>query len=273
MSASDRLFAGSIPEIYERLLVPLLFESYANDLAERVVKNRPGDVLETAAGTGVLTRAIASRLPLSAHILATDLNQPMLDKAKALARGDDRVEWRQADAQALPFANESFDAVACQFGMMFLPDKVRGYAEARRVLRPGGSLVFNVWDKISENDFADVVTEALAKIFPDDPPRFLARTPHGHHDEKQIRDDLKAAGFTEASIDAVSARSKARSPVDVAIAYCRGTPLRHEIESRDASRLEEATERAAEALAHRFGADAIDGRIRAYVVAAARPMS
>ena len=138
MSATDKLFGGSIPEIYERLLVPLLFETYANDLAERVVKNHPGDVLETAAGTGVLTRAIASRLPLSARIVATDLNQPMLDKAKTLARGDNRIEWRQADAEALPFANESFDAVVCQFGMMFLPDKVRGYAEARRVLRPGG---------------------------------------------------------------------------------------------------------------------------------------
>jgi len=273
MSDTDKLFGGSIPEIYERLLVPLLFKPYANDLAERVLKNGPKDILETAAGTGVLTRAIASRLPLSARIVATDLNQPMLDQAKVLARGDDRIEWRQADAQALPFANESFDAVVCQFGVMFLPDKVRGYAEARRVLRPGGSFVFNVWDKISQNDFADVVTEALATVFPDDPPRFLARTPHGHHDEKQIRADLKAAGFTIASIDAVSARSTARSPLDVAIAYCQGTPLRHQIESRDADRLDEATERAAEALTRRFGAKAIDGRIRAYVVAAGRPMS
>jgi ubiquinone/menaquinone biosynthesis C-methylase UbiE len=273
MSATDKLFGGSIPEIYERLLVPLLFEPFANDLAERVIKNGPGDILETAAGTGVLTRAIASRMPLSAHIVATDLNQPMLDHAKSLVGRDDRITWRQADAQALPFAKESFDAVVCQFGMMFLPDKVRGYAEARRVLRPGGWLVFNIWDKISENDFADVVTEALATVFPDDPPRFLARTPHGHHDEKQIRDDLKEAGFTEASIDAVSARSKACSPRDVAIAYCQGTPLRHEIETRDAARLEEATERAAEALARRFGANAIDGGIRAYVIAAARSSS
>jgi ubiquinone/menaquinone biosynthesis C-methylase UbiE len=169
MSASDKLFAGSIPEIYERLLAPLLFEPFANDLAERVLKIGPGDILETAAGTGVLTRAIASRLSPSAHIVATDLNQPMPDKAKALVGRDGRIEWRQADAQALPFAKESFDAVVCQFGMMFLPDKVRGYAEARRVLRPGGWLVFNVWDKISENDFADVVTEALATVFPDDP--------------------------------------------------------------------------------------------------------
>jgi hypothetical protein len=141
------------------------------------------------------------------------------------------------------------------------------------VLRPGGSLLFNVWDKISENDFADVVTEALATVFPEDPPRFLARTPHGHHDGTQIRDDLNSAGFAGVSIDAVSARSKARSPLDVAIAHCQGTPLRHEIESRDTARLEQATERTAEALARRFGATAIDGRIRAYVIAATRSMS
>ena len=273
MSATDKLFGGSIPEIYERLLVPLLFELYAKDLAERVVKIGPSKILEIAAGTGILTCALASRLPPSAHIVATDLNEPMLDHAKALVGDDNRIEWRQADAQSLPFADESFDVVVCQFGMMFLPDKVRGYAEARRTLRPDGRFFFSVWDKISENDFAEVVTEALATVFPEDPPQFLARTPHGHYDEKQILGDLKAAGFPQATLDAVSARSTARSPLDVAIAYCQGTPLRHEIETRDASRLEEATQRAAEALTRRFGANAIDGRTRAYVVSAVRPRS
>ena len=155
--------------------------------------------------------------------MATDLNQPMLDHAKGLVGGDNRIEWRQADAQALPFADEVFDLVVCQFGMMFLPDKVQGYAEARRMLKPGGRFFFSVWDKISENDFAEVVTEALATVFPEDPPRFLARTPHGHYDEKQIRGDLKAAGLPGATFDAVNARSRARSPLDVAIAYCQGT--------------------------------------------------
>jgi ubiquinone/menaquinone biosynthesis C-methylase UbiE len=268
MVATDKLFAGSIPELYDRLLVPLLFEFYASDLADRLARTSPRDVLETAAGTGVLTRAIASRVPAYARIVATDLNQPMLSRAKAQQSGDSRIEWRQADAQALPFEDQSFDAVACQFGVMFFPDKVQGYREARRVLRPGGHFFFNVWDKISENDFAEIVTEALATVFPHDPPRFLARTPHGYHDEKQIRADLSAAGFANVSIDAVDARSKARSPLDPAIAYCQGTPLRNEIEARDASRLEEATKRAAEALAHRFGTNAIDGRIRAYVISA-----
>jgi ubiquinone/menaquinone biosynthesis C-methylase UbiE len=270
MVATDKLFTGSIPEIYDRLLVPLLFETYALDLAVRLAGTNPSDVLETAAGTGVLTRAIASRAPAHARIVATDLNQPMLDHAKAQQSRDGRIEWRQADAQALPFQDQSFDTVACQFGVMFFPDRVQGYKEARRVLKPGGHFFFNVWDKISENDFADTVTEALAAVFPDDPPRFLARTPHGYHDEKQIRAELKAAGFTNVSIDAMGARSKAPSPLDPATAYCQGTPLRNEIEARDASRLEEATKRAAEALAHRFGKSAIDGRIRAFVISATR---
>jgi SAM-dependent methyltransferase len=270
MVATDKVFAGSIPEIYEQYLVPLIFESYAVDLAKRLARTDPRDVLETAAGTGVLTRAIASRLSAHARMVATDLNQPMLDHAEARQSHDGRIEWKQADALALPFQDQSFDVVACQFGAMFFPDKVRGYQEARRVLRPGGHFLFNVWDRISENEFADIVTEALAAVFPHDPPRFMARTPHGYHDVGRIRADLNAAGFADISIDAVDERSKASSPRDPAIAYCQGTPLRSEIEARDASRLQDATERAAEALAHRFGRGGIEGRIRAFVITAPR---
>jgi ubiquinone/menaquinone biosynthesis C-methylase UbiE len=270
MVATDKLFAGSIPEIYDRLLVPLIFESYARDLAKRLAKTNPRDVLETAAGTGVLTRAMVSWLAADARIVATDLNQPMLNHATAQQRPDGRIEWKQADALALPFEDQSFDVVACQFGVMFFPDKVQGYKEARRVLKPGGHFFFNVWDQISENEFADVVTDALAALFPQDPPRFMARTPHGYHDVERIRADLNAAGFTNISVDAVDDRSKAASPRDPAIAYCQGTPLRNEIEVRDASRLEDATNQAAEALAHRFGRGAIEGRIRAFVITAIR---
>jgi len=270
MVETDKAFTGSIPEMYERYLVPLIFEPYAIDLAKRVASANPRDVLEIAAGTGVLTRAIASRLPAHARIVATDLNQPMLDHAKARQSHDGRIEWKLADAQELPFDDRSFDVVACQFGVMFFPDKVQGYEEAGRVLKPGGHFLFNVWDRISENEFADVVTEALAAVFPNDPPRFLSRTPHGYHDVERIRADLNAAGFSNISIDAVDERSTAASPLDPAIAFCQGTPLRNEIEARDASRLEEATKRAAEALAHRFGNGAIEGRIRASVITALR---
>src|SRR5262249_40869430 len=270
MVATDKLFAGSIPDIYDRFLVPLIFEPYARDLAERLAKVAPRDLLETAAGTGVLTREATARLPASTRIIATDLNQPMLDHAKTRHSSDGRVEWRRADALALPFEDQDFDAVACQFGVMFFPDKVAGYKEARRVLKPGGYFIFNVWDRISENDFADTVTGALAAVFPDDPPRFLARTPHGYHDADKIRADLHAAGFANVSVDTVDARSKAPSARDPAIAYCQGTPLRNEIEACGASRMEEATAKAAEALARRFGNGAVDGRIRAFVITAVR---
>jgi ubiquinone/menaquinone biosynthesis C-methylase UbiE len=268
MADVDKVFAGSIPEIYDRFLVPLIFESYALDLVGRIADAGPKHVLEIAAGTGVVTRAMAARLPQYVRIVATDLNQPMLNHAAARQPQDDRLTWRQADALALPFDDQSFDIVACQFGAMFFPDKVRAYREARRVLKPGGRYLFNVWDKIADNEFADVVTESLAEAFPQDPPRFMARTPHGYFDPEQIRSHLLAAGFQTISVDAVDGRSKAPSPRHPAIAYCQGTPLRNEIEARDASRLEEATNKAADAIARRFGSGAVDGRIRALVIAA-----
>jgi ubiquinone/menaquinone biosynthesis C-methylase UbiE len=270
MAATDKLFAGSIPEIYDRFLVPLIFESYARDLAGRVAEVKPRDVLETAAGTGALTRAIAAKLPAQARIVATDLNQPMLDHAAAQERSEGRITWRQADALALPFEDQSFDAVACQFGVMFFPDKVLGYRQARRVLKPGGRFLFNVWDRISENEFADVVTETLATMFPQDPPRFMARTPHGYHDTARLREELTMAGFASVSIETRDDISRAASPRDPAMAYCQGTPLRNEIEARDPSGLEAATQACARALALRFGNGPVEGRIRAHVITAIR---
>jgi ubiquinone/menaquinone biosynthesis C-methylase UbiE len=270
MTATDKVFAGSIPEIYDRFLVPLIFEPYARDLAGRVARAKPGHVLETAAGTGVLTRALAASLAADTRITATDLNQPMIDYAAARQRGDERIVWRQADALALPFDAEGFDAVACQFGAMFFPDKVHAYRETCRVLRPGGRFFFNVWDRIAENEFADTVTEALATLFPQDPPRFLARTPHGYHDLDAIRKALNAAGFVSVAIEPRDDVSRAPSPRDPAVAYCQGTPLRNEIVARDPARLAEATERCAEAVARRFGAGPVEGRIRAFVVTAVR---
>jgi SAM-dependent methyltransferase len=263
---TDKLFAGSIPAIYETYLVPLIFGPYAEDLARRLAHRSPKRVLEVAAGTGVVTRALASALPADASIVATDLNQAMLDQASALAIARP-VEWRQADAMQLPFAEASFDAVVCQFGVMFYPDKAKAHAEARRVLRPGGVLIFNVWDRIEENEFADTVTTALASVFPADPPRFLARTPHGYHERSAIEADLRAGGFdARPEIATVATRSRAESARDPAIAYCQGTPLRSEILERDASGLEAATGAAAEAIAVKFGRGAVDGRLQAHVI-------
>jgi len=266
----DSVFTGAISEIYERHLVPLIFEPYAGPLSVRLVGTPPRRVLETAAGTGVLTRALASHLDDSVSIVATDLNQAMLDQAGAT--GTSRpVEWRQADAMALPFGDGEFDAVVCQFGVMFFPDKPKAFAEARRVLRDGGMFLFSVWDRIEENEFADVVTNAVASMFPDDPPQFLRRTPHGYCHRQAIERDLSAGGFSGAAeITTVEARSRATSPDVPAIAYCQGTPLRNEIEARDSNRLADATDLAANAIADGFGRGTVDGKIQAHIVAVRR---
>src|SRR5262245_8797433 len=209
--ANDKVFTGSIPVLYDSYLVPLIFEPYAQDLAARLARRAtpPQRVLEIAAGTGVVTRALAAALPASVEIVATDLHPAML--AQAANAGTARpVTWRPADAMALPFGDQEFDAVVCQFGVMFFPDKAKAFAEARRVLRPGGVLLFNVWDRLDTNEFPDTITKALAGLFPHDPPRFMARTPHGYHEPERVRLDLAAAGFDarRATIDTVTVMSR-----------------------------------------------------------------
>ena len=218
----------------------------------------------------MVTRALAPRLSANTRYVVTDLNQPMLDYAASRQGPDNRIEWRQADALDLPFEDASFDAVCCQFGAMFFPDRVAGYAQARRVLRPGGRFVFNVWDRIKENAFADDVTNAVAAVFPHDPPRFLARTPHGYHDVALIREDLSRAGFTDIKIETREKVSYAPSARAAATAYCQGTPLRNEIEARDAGLLQLATNRATEAIAFRHGEGPVAGKIQAHVIVAVK---
>lgn len=269
MPESDKLFAGSIPEIYDALMVPLIFEAYAADMAARVASTSPGSVLEIAAGTGVVTRALAPKLGPGARYVVSDLNQPMLDYAAGRQGPDPRIAWRRADALDLPFEDGEFDVVCCQFGVMFLPDRVAGYAEARRVLKPGGRLVFSVWDRIEENVFAKDVTDAVATLFPADPPLFLARTPHGYHDVALIRSDVEKAGFADIEIATVEGMSPAPTAGHAARAYCQGTPLRNEIEARDPAALERATAVATEAITRRCGAGPVAGKIQAHVIVAA----
>ena len=266
LSDQDKVFAGSIPELYDSHMVPLIFEPYAADLALRLRARSPRRVLEIAAGTGAVTREMDAVLDPGTSIVATDLNQAMLDHAAA--RGTRRaVEWRQADAQQLPLADASFDAVVCQFGVMFFPDKARAFAEARRVLAPGGMLLFNAWDRIEENEFAAVIADALAVLFPADPPRFMARTPHGYHDPAAIARDLAAGGFDKAaSFTLMPARSRAATARIPATAYCQGTPWRNEIEARAPGDLARVTDAAAAAIEQCFGPGPVDGKIQAHVV-------
>jgi ubiquinone/menaquinone biosynthesis C-methylase UbiE len=268
MSDIDKVFAGSIPENYDRYIVPLIFESFAQDLAQRIAALSPNAVLETAAGSGVVTRALAPRLSADASYVVTDLNQPMLDYATTRQAADNRITWRKADALALPFEDAAFDLVCCQFGAMFFPNRQSGYREARRVLKPGGYFLLNVWDRIEENVFANDVTNALAELFPSDPPRFLARTPHGYYDTALIRSELEQAGFSNVVIVTRSDQSRASSPRHPAVAYCQGTPLRSEIEARAADRLEAATDHAASRIASKHGNGAVAAKIQAHVITA-----
>ncbi|MDB5527851.1 MAG: SAM-dependent methyltransferase [Devosia sp.] len=268
MLETDKVFAGSIPENYDRYMVPLIFEPFAADLARRAAFLSPNAVLETAAGTGIVTRALAPELPAGARYVVTDFNQPMLDYAASRQAPDSRIEWRQADAQALPFEDGTFDLVCCQFGAMFFPDRSSAYREAKRVLRPGGHFLFNVWDRIEENVFANDVTNALAELFPNDPPRFLARTPHGYHDTSLIRRELEDAGFARVTIEMRAEQSRASSPRIPAVAYCQGTVLRTEIEAREAGKLDAATDYVASVIADKHGHGAVAAKIQAHVIVA-----
>ena len=229
MTASDTVFGGSIPALYDRCLGPLLFVPYANDIAARAAALGPGRILEIAAGTGIVTEALAGAMP-GTEIVATDLNQAMLDVAAA--RGlPARVGFRQADAQALPFPYGSFDLVVCQFGAMFFPDRVGAYREAKRVLSPGGRLLFSVWDRVELNPVSDILGKAVAALFPDDPPAFYRRIPFGYHDRAQVEADLRAAGFADIAIETVSLTSRVDARA-AALGLCQGSPMGTEIVAR-----------------------------------------
>ena len=267
MSATDTTFAGSIPIIYEQYLGSLLFEPYAQDMAARLRDLAQGRVLEVAAGTGIVTRALAKTLPTDVEIVATDLNQAMLDVAAKRLQAPN-VAWRQADAQHLPFEDASFDAVVCQFGVMFFPDKLSAYREALRILKPGGRYVFSAWNSLDRNEVTRFVSDTVGKLFPGDPPRFFERVPHGYSDPDRIRGEVQQAGFENVEIDIVEKVSEAASPHDPAMGLCQGTPLRAEIEARAPGRLEEITAKAVDALRARFGSSAVRNPMSALVVTA-----
>jgi ubiquinone/menaquinone biosynthesis C-methylase UbiE len=265
MAHADAAFTDSIPEVYERLLVPLLFAPYAADIVERARAIGGRRVLEIAAGTGIVTRLLTELLP-DAEIEATDLNEAMVARASQHVSSS-AVRWSTADAMALPFEDGRFDLVVCQFGMMFFPDRPRAFREARRVLASGGAYLFNVWDSLEYNEVARIISEAAGAAFPDDPPLFLKRTPYGHADPAAIERDLREAGFDDIAYESVAKRSTAATH-DAATGICEGSPLRSEILARDAQRLPEVIRQVTRALQTAFGGDAVDGEMRAYVITA-----
>jgi SAM-dependent methyltransferase len=268
MSTSDTLFAGSIPAIYERYMVPLLFRPYAEKVAARAAALAPGRILETAAGTGVVTEALHAAMP-GAEIVATDLNEPMLAQAAQKVTAAN-VRFDYADALGLPFEDGTFDLVVCQFGVMFFPDKVKGNSEARRVLREGGSYLLVIWDRVERNLATKVAGAAVAELFPDEPAAFYERIPFRYHDRVLIETDIRAAGFGDIALETIALRSRAASARDAAIGLVQGTPMRSEIEKHGPDALARATDSAAEALLRFEGPDGFDAPMSAHLVIAAK---
>jgi SAM-dependent methyltransferase len=259
---AERRWVGSMPEAYERWLGPSVFRPFAVDLARRAAAHDPGRVLELAAGTGLVTRELLAALP-SAQVTATDLNQSMVDFGARQAPG---ARWRQADALHLPFVEERFDLVACQFGVMFFPDKPAAFAQARRVLAPGGRFLASVWGTVAEHGFAAALGAGLERAFPHDPLTFIAAIPHGYHDLDRFADDLAAGGLRCTGTETITLQGRAESAADIARGFCTGTPVRAEIEAR--GDLDETVAIVAREIEARLGSGPVTASMRAHVVEA-----
>lgn len=262
----DRAFVGTVPDLYEALMVPMIFEQAASDLAQEIAALAPSDLLEIAAGTGVLTRALVTQCPAT-RIVATDFNEPMLAVASGTVPAGSNVVWQRADAQRLEVDDASFDVVACQFGVMFFPERPQAFAEARRVLRDGGTYFFSTWDSLATNDFARIVTDALVAAAPQEPLLFMQRTPHGLYDDALLRGELAAVGFGSVTCEWVEGISRSTA-AEAALAYCQGTPLRGMLDAHPSLDPETATRIGTEALLASHGPGPIEGRIRWLRVAA-----
>jgi ubiquinone/menaquinone biosynthesis C-methylase UbiE len=268
MKDMELRFAGNVPSNYDRLMVPLIFQPYAEEIASRARDLRPKRILETAAGTGVVTEALHHALP-DAEIVATDLNQPMLDVAAERVRSG-HVRYVAADAQDLPFDDGSFDLVVCQFGAMFFPDRVRGHSEARRVLREGGHYLLVIWDEIERNPVSNASQEALIELFPDDPPLFLREGPFSYAETAAIESDLRAAGFSDITTHTVELRSRSASARDAAEALCYGTPMGVEVEDREPGTLDRAFATVERKLRVFEGPGGVDAPMSAHIVTAVK---
>ncbi len=258
-------FSGTIPEFYDRHLGPVMFEPYARDLARRISTHEGVRVLEIACGTGIATRRMLDRLPSSASLVATDLNQGMVDYARATLPADARIVWRTADAQALPFEAESFDSVVMQFGIMFMPDKLMAIQEARRMLKPGGRLILSAWGSFERNPFGRIINDVLTNAFSADPPTFY-QVPFSDPDPAEHRNRLEAAGFRDVRAEAVGFESMAESAEHFANGLVRGNPVALVIQERGTVSLEEVEHLTATALRRELGDRPVRVMLEAWLV-------
>ncbi|MDT4898960.1 MAG: hypothetical protein QOH25_4037 [Acidobacteriota bacterium] len=269
MSDQHTAFIGSIPENYDRYLGPVLFEPYASDLVERLNISEGAAVLELACGTGVVTRLLRDRFPPSVRLVATDLNEAMIAYAARKFRPDEAIEWKQSDATNLPFPGESFDAVVCQFGLMFVPDKERAIREAYRVLKPGGAFLFSVWDAIEHNDLAYIAHTTISTFFEHDPPNFY-EIPFCFHDPEAIASLLTKAGFRDIKLSLLTLPSISPTASEAAKGLVEGNPVIVAINERRPADVSKIMAAVAKAVAARCGDMPVRGRMQAFVCAALR---
>lgn len=267
MTDKNAVFAGSIPENYDRHLGPVLFEPYARDLAGRVPTAEKARVLELACGTGIATRHLRERLPAGSRLVATDLNQPMIDLARRKLEGVRGIEWQQADACALPFPDKSFDTVVCQFGLMFVPDKPLALRETRRVLADGGTLLLSTWDSLEKNAFAKMAHEKIASFFPSDPPTFY-QVPFSLYDPGALKEMAAVAGFTDVRIEPVAFQGESPSARDLATGLVEGNPVANTVRERKVAQVSEMIEAVASVVAQKFGDRPVRIPLHAFVMTA-----
>lgn len=267
MTDKNAHFTGSIPENYDRHLGPVLFEPYARDVARRLPAGEGTRVLEVACGTGIVTRHLRERLPAGARLVATDLNQPMIDHARRRLEGVRGIEWQQADACALPFPDKSFDAVVCQFGLMFVPDKPLALRQARRVLADGGTLLLSTWDSLERNAFAKAAHEKIASFFPSDPPTFY-QVPFSLWDTGALKEMAAGAGFTDVRIEPVAFQGESPSASDLAMGLVEGNPVAGMIRERKVAQVSEIIEAVAAVVAQKFGDRPVRIPLHAFVMTA-----
>jgi SAM-dependent methyltransferase len=263
MADANVAFVGSIPENYDRYLGPVFFTPYAQDLVKRLEVPEGAAVLEIACGTGIVTQLLKDALPAGAQLTATDLNQAMIDYAKHKFTGHEKIHWQQADAANLPFVDASFDAVVCQFGLMFVPDKAAAVREARRVLKAGGTFLFSVWDAIEKNEMAHITHEVVSSFFETDPPMFY-QIPFGLHNTDFVQTLLQEAGFNDVQMDAVALTGESPSAADAAQGAVEGNPVAVAIVERGKDK-GKITEAVAAALAERLGDKPMKTKLRAFV--------
>lgn len=253
---SHARFDGSIPELYDSCLGPVLFRFAAVDLAKRLAQELKSgsNVLEIASGTGIATEQLWRILPPDVRITASDLNQAMLDLARDKRGRMTGVDYLQADVSELPFDNEQFDAVACQFGIMFFPDKPRAVSEMARVLKPGGTLIFNVWDSLSENPAVKLTHDTISSFVSGAPPTFL-ETPFGYHHCRTIKDLLLGANLADVQISVVPEVVQGADPYSLARGLVCGNPGVVEIRERASKEPEEIVQFVGDVLTEAFGAN------------------